>query len=291
MKTDTSGKVVLERRPKPPTYKEIVDEESVGHRWVPSEPFQLIDENGKVKERSPHAPTCEDIAEAEQAGDRWVPRDEKPHRLEKNRHVVEEWADAPTPRDIAAATKAGYHWDTIAPAKTEVTYKLIKPAQSADKMFALFDFDMRGPSGLSDADKAEIRKNVQPDPQDFIYVELHGRTPEFQDYKAVPKIKGYVKIRNFIEILEFLAKKPLPSDLANWKGPPDGLLIGSGDQPPAWTPDRITSYKGKYVWLPSSPEATVRERDLQAFSWLYTLYQLSVVDTTKLPQVPVTISK
>ena len=247
LSADLDAYEVIETSSKAPTVQELETATKDGWRWTKTTPYQLIDKDETVVKKSSNAPKCEEI------------KDDK---------------------------EEGYRWDTITTTKTEATYQLIKPAQYADKIFALLDFDIRDPDERP-LDTAAIREELLPDPQDFVYVELRHEIPKTPKTPETRKIKGYIKIRNFIQIVQFLADSSYASG--------NRELIGRGNAPPKFTPDRLVSYKGNYVWLPArsrdkeGPD-TIR-RDLELFNWFYTLYQLSVVDTTKLPQVPVTISK
>jgi len=271
-----------------PTATELELAAKDNFRWA-REAYQLIDrrpgQQDKVLASSWNAPTADQIAYAARKGYKWVPlaTTEKTYELidERSGHIrraLAVSAAVPTAKDIEAAAKDGFRW--IAKGQeTKQKYQLIRSAQYADKIFALFDFDMNGPfeAPLS---LAKIRRDVEPDPQDFIYVELRH---------TQPKIKGYIKTRDFVEILQFLAKSanvPADSRFPNGKS---RRFVAGGQELPKFGVEASVSYEDYYLWIPSS-EATDR-RDRQAFLWLYTLYQMSMVDASKLPQIPVTIAK
>jgi len=203
--------------------------------------------------------------------------------------VLEESSTPPTATEFEAAAKDGYRWAAQA---GKPPYRLIRPANSSDKMFAMFDYPADDPKDkenyLSDEKKVEIMEHVQPDPQNFVYVDLQTTPPL--------KIKGYIKIRTFIEILEFLSSSLHSTSTTAMF--PDGsprAFIGGGRELPEWFRTSVTDnvsfkslyYRGTYVWLPASRDSV--KRDEQVFSWLYKLYQLSVVATSRLPLIPVTI--
>ena len=165
----------------------------------------------------------------------------------------------------------------------------------------------------------EIANDLWPVPQNYFYVELRENTPEApivtdaiaeracfpHPDKSVPVnnvVCGYFKIGNLLQIMQRLAdmackypypeKKPVPADCSQ-------SIFGMGDSVPSWA-DTSAPYQhrltGPYVWVPAhnpilQPE--LADRDRKTFFNLYKLYQLSLVDTSKLVTgaPPVTISK
>ncbi|MGB8682446.1 MAG: hypothetical protein WCD12_06135 [Candidatus Binatus sp.] len=177
----------------------------------------------------------------------------------------------------------------------------------------------------------KIVNNVWPEQQDFVYVELRrnndpqlhiadvynktaeeacfgspgdsGQSADDKNKVESPNklVCGYIKIGNLLQIMQ---------RLASFAGNPNRRQesffgIGPKAQVPAWVDRKADIGGGRYIWvpahdpqshLPGEQGAKERERaeiDRDTFSTLYRLYQLSLVDTSKLVTgaPPVTISK
>jgi len=180
------------------------------------------------------------------------------------------------------------------------SYTLI--ADSATKFDLAKDENVR----LSYSDT--IVQAVEPVPQDYIYIELrhHGLVDDDAADKAcfkeppdgdlsigVPVICGYFKISNLFEIMKRLADMAC-EDNAN---PSDSCAFGIGyyDEIPSWADRYVAFGTNQYIWEPAhSPDDKINyDRDRKLFAVLYKLYQLSLVDTSKLVTgaPPITISK
>jgi hypothetical protein len=153
-----------------------------------------------------------------------------------------------------------------------------------------------------------IVQAVEPVPQDYVYIEF--RQKEVDDDAAnkacfkeppngdlsigVPVICGYFKISNLFEIMKRLADMAC-EDIAN---PSDSCAFGIGyyNEIPTWA-DRYVRFgtNNQYIWEPAhSPVDKINyDRDRKLFAVLYKLYQLSLVDTSKLVTgaPPITIGK
>ncbi len=159
----------------------------------------------------------------------------------------------------------------------------------------------------------EIVSDVWPVWQDYFYVELrkgaaddataericHPQT-DYVDYTNNTVICGYFKIGNFLQIMQRLADQACTS-----KDPEDiekycpQSIFGIGPEVPSWA-DGSASYKDRertdWIWVPAHDPQTdhvLAERDRTQFLTLYKLYQMSLVDTSKLVTglTPITISK
>lgn len=225
---------------------------------------------GEVLQTSTTPPTDQEREVAVKDGFRWITKSTARYELKDQAgKTLATSSVAPTPADMSTAATKQLSWTATGEGK----YQLIHPAQYADKMFAILDFDTHD-NLESKLSNTAIREKVQPDPQDFIYVELRHHGPPFS---------GYIKIRDFVEILTFLARgSELQAD-------DQRQFVGVGLTPPSFTPERLIVYDNWHVWVPASQD--YNDRDRRAFALVYTLYQMSQVDTTKLPQIPVTISK
>lgn len=161
-----------------------------------------------------------------------------------------------TPTNYLEALKEGYRWE-----QRGNTFYLMTDKPSL-QMPAIINV----PLSVIEQKSDYIWRCAQPDPGDFIYVEL--KLPNHQ-YRS-----GYLKIRNFTEILRFLALRGQAK-----------RLIDFGSKVPPGT-EHSVSYRGEWFWIPNTPEAQ------QAFVILYRIYQLTLVDISKLIAPPaITISK
>jgi hypothetical protein len=152
-----------------------------------------------------------------------------------------------------------------------------------------------------------IVQAVEPVPQDYIYIELrHGLVDDEAANKAcfkeppsgdlstgVPVVCGYLKIGNLFEVLKRLASMAC-EDKDNTKLS-DSCAFGIGTKVPYWADRHVAIGSNKYIWEPAHPsdEKINYDRDRKLFAALYALYEISLVDTSKLVSgaPPITISK
>jgi len=162
----------------------------------------------------------------------------------------------------------------------------------------------------------EVISDVWPVTKDYFYVELRRgqvddataerlchSAPDGTDPSRL--VCGYLKIGNLLQIMQRLARKACPSrDPQVVKRNCQQSVFGIGPEVPAWadssasfiyhTPDGLE--QTQWVWVPAhdpKKDPYPAERDRIAFMTLYKLYQMSLVDTTKLVMgaPPITISK
>lgn len=175
-------------------------------------------------------------------------------------------------------------------------------------------------SGECDADKTRLSYSdkivnyVWPAPQDYFYVELrqnddpqhlpvYNKTAEdecFNDKKSgTPNnlICGYFKIGNFLQIMQRLARPDMVCTYqdqqhidANCQQSIFGIADNLG-RIPSWAENSapyqslIGRLTGPYVYVPAHNPAWDSDRakrDSETFFDLYKLYQMSLVDTSKL---------
>jgi hypothetical protein len=168
---------------------------------------------------------------------------------------------------------------------------------------------------LSYVDK--IVNYVWPVWQDYFYFELRGDQADDAQAKAIclsgssnildntnHLVCGFFKIGRLLTIMERLAKLACKEHSIV-----DSCVFAIGDSvppradssaayqlsagPDAWVYHHLA---GRYIWVPAhNPETnkTLAERDQKAFFTLYELYQMSLVDTSRLVTgfPPITISK
>jgi hypothetical protein len=172
---------------------------------------------------------------------------------------------------------------------------------------------------------AEILSDVWPVPHDFFYVELRKGVGDAtaeqvchpqpdnpydekkDDHKNDTKrlVCGYFKIGNLLQIMQRLAEMACKyEDQGNIRNYCSQSIFGIGRGVPSWA-DYSASYQhlsGPYkiqtesVWVPAHNPKTdydLAQRDRMAFFNLYKLYQMSLVDTSKLVtgSTPISISK
>jgi hypothetical protein len=181
-------------------------------------------------------------------------------------------------------------------------YVLVKPQPAKLKR--------KGPLSYVD----EIVEDVWPVPQDYVYVELrNGATEAAAEQvcleQADPRhpapsnnvLCGYFKIGNFFEIMKRLAGMACNPEAGFTDC--EQSIFGIGSKAPPWA-DHRTSYTyhtengteaREWAWVPAHNPKTqplLARRDSEAFITLYKLYQMSLVDTSKLATgtTPITIS-
>jgi hypothetical protein len=306
---DLDADTPIEEAPSPPTASELETAAKDGLRWT-VERYELVDRSYSVRRRTSQAPTDREIAEAMSRSERWIvertpyitmaPGRGRPSevvyellesRPGRKARVAATTDTAPTAKDILDAAKAGFRWVKKGSSAPGLKYTLVRPAQYSDRIFAILDFDPDDPNEAP-LSSSMIRQHVQPDPQNYIYVDFRHTQPQF---------KAFIKIRDFVELLTFFAASSRSSGSNPF--PPsrmcaaDRVCNGESRQfvgQAKTLPDNVRieasiSYAELYFFVPSSEQT--RDRDREAFRWLYTLYQMSQIDVSKLPLVPVTISK
>jgi hypothetical protein len=185
------------------------------------------------------------------------------------------------------------------------------------------DDDSTAIISVGDADQFsyadEVVSDVWPVWQDYFYVELRKgevggvaaeRVCHSQSDKIDPPndvICGYFKIGNFLQIMQRLADMACPYvDKDAIATNCSQSIFGIGTSVPAWAENsapyrRLTGLhklQTESVWVPAHNPAwdtktKLAERDRKTFFTLYKLYQMSLVDTSKLVTgtTPITISK
>lgn len=208
-------------------------------------------------------------------------------------------AGAPKADDLIAASEKGYKWQSIEKKNGEKSYVLRKRIEG---MPSLTNFDPKSEENLSNERKRQIHKDVEPFVKDFIYVEL--RKTENNPWP----LKGYFRLRSLSDIFLFLAKegqKERPVELEDStrvtvertkkipRNPVFALEIKKGAQAPEGEPYAI-SYKGTWFWIPITPRDPSNQQEKVQTDWnndtfliLYNIFQMSVVDTSKLLTPPI----
>lgn len=168
---------------------------------------------------------------------------------------------------------------------------------------------------VGDVDQFSYADNVVgyvwPVPQDYFYFELRKGEVDGATAQRVcfPKTKlydfsnhvvcGFFKIGTLLDTMQRLADMACNHrDRSSIDKYCQQSIFGIGDIVPSWADNSAPYYrvKGPFVWVPAhNPtwNARLADRDRRAFLDLYKLYQMSLVDTSKLVTgiPPITISK
>jgi hypothetical protein len=252
----------------------------------------------------------------------------------------------PTKADFSKLPK-NYQWKSV----TTDTYALLpdgyylaNDGNGGYKLTRLQDLSPPNEEPLSYSD--QIVRDVWPVFQDYFYIEL--RNPHLAEFPKEQKagneeaelvcftqpdnpnydpnykekyydrsnsvICGYLKVGNFLQIMQRLAKTACRGESASDACGESIFGIGSKEDIPSWA-DRAAPYTYRaetgneatnWVWVPAHDpkrehalsqayptHRDLAERDRKAFFTLYKLYQMSLVDTSKLVSgsTPITISK
>jgi hypothetical protein len=204
--------------------------------------------------------------------------------------------ESPKAGDLLTASEKGYKWQKI----DEKTFALQKRIEGIP---SLTNFDPKDETILTNKDKMEIHKAVELFENDFVYVEL--RPTEINRWP----LKGYFRLRSLRDIFLFLAKdvenerSVKPEDRTQFilkkhpkkipRNPVFALEIKKGSRVPEGEPYAI-SYKGTWFWIPiilrdpsSQQEKVQTDWNKDTFLILYNIFQMSVVDTSKLLTPPI----
>jgi hypothetical protein len=163
-----------------------------------------------------------------------------------------------------------------------------------------------------------IANDLGPYPGDYFYIELRRNsvTEKEAQHECIPSdnksnstpptnnvLCGYLKIGNFLSILKRLGEYACVKDF-NHCPASSFFAIGPRSSIPSWASNSATySWVGDHtplakqsIWVPAhnpNDQSLLAERDVFVFLTLYKLYQLVLVDTSKLVTgtIPITISK
>jgi hypothetical protein len=133
----------------------------------------------------------------------------------------------------------------------------------------------------------------------------HAPTKANEDPAVATVICGYFKIGNLLEVFKHLAKRACDETIAHDPNDPNTdcsqSIFGVGPKAPPWA--RIsTDYTyprpsdgepvTESIWMPAhNPSTPKGQRDERVFQLVYKLYQMSLVDTSKLVTGSIPITK
>jgi hypothetical protein len=157
-----------------------------------------------------------------------------------------------------------------------------------------------------------IADYLWPTTYDYVYFELRGQDMDDTEAgneciknkakRASNTVCGFFKIANFMQIMQRLGH--MACDYDRQPKCDERSFVAIGSSVPAWAtnwaPYKWTArvIPRKYIWVPAhkpqdSDSQGLGQRDIFMFFTLYKIYQLALVDTSKLVTgtIPITISK
>jgi hypothetical protein len=146
------------------------------------------------------------------------------------------------------------------------------------------------PAQLSNEERRRLEARAMEFPRNFILVDIR---PEFPG-GAYP-LQGWIKLRSFRGVLASIADGI--QEYPEFHVEPDTRTEGVANNPirtlaiqeTSDEPDHsafLVNFQGNVYSVPSSSKW-----DLQAFEVLQQLFQMTVIDVTKVPSPPITIAK
>jgi len=184
------------------------------------------------------------------------------------------------PKEIEVAYQQGYQWVTS-----------IKEPSALQKTFTgrMLLANYR-PAQLSNEERQQLENRATAFPRNFILVDIR---PDFPG-GAYP-LQGWIKLRSFRGVLEYIAEgiqeypefhvDPDPRTEGVVNNPVNTLAIQETPHEPDHSAFSVNFQENVY----SIPARS--KWDLKAFEVLHQLFQMTVIDVTKVPSPPITIAK
>lgn len=185
------------------------------------------------------------------------------------------------PKEIEVAYQQGYRWKNSNGQEPRVLHKTF----SGRILLANYH-----PGQLPNEERRQLEIQAMKFPRNFILVDIR---PEYPGGEY--PLQGWIKLRSFRNVLEFIAQgieeSPEfhvdPDSRTEWVE--DNPIKTLGIQETAHEPDKSAfsvNFKDKVYSIP------LRSKwDLKAFEVLHQLFQMTVIDVTKVPAPPITINK
>ncbi len=187
---------------------------------------------------------------------------------------------------ILKAAERGYHWITTG------KKKIVSKAIRGRMLIANYD-----PARLSNDERRQLDKRARQYPHNFVLVDIR---PGYPGGKF--PIQAWIKLRSFNAVIEFIANSMHSyPEFQVEKDPRSGPILFnpvktleimvSPDQPE--NVDFFVEYQSVYYWLANNNnrhEATTHWNK-EGFKLLYHLYQMTVMDVTRAPTIPISIAK
>jgi len=187
---------------------------------------------------------------------------------------------------LLKTAERGYRW-TI-----EGQERIVRKSVRGRMLIANYD-----PSTLSNAERRQLDKKARQYPRNFILVDVRSGYPggEFP-------IQAWIKLRSFNAVIEFIANsmRSYPEFQVE-KDPRSGTIpanpvktlevIESPEQPKSV--DIFVEYRSMYYLLANDENRHKASSpwNQEAFKLLYHLYQMTVMDVTHAPGLPISIAK
>jgi len=277
-----------------------------------------IDANHRIPTNTGAVPLAADVVTALTNGYKWI----NLRSSATTRQSVT--ADKDTTATEKTAKKTGKKTHTHETTKTDTVTGTEFALVNQVKIPALLDYDpFSVPAPRSAQDQMsygdELVSQIWPVAYDYFYVEVRKKTelrerapddstakrlcatPGSSDDQGNGPICGFFKVGNLLQIMQRLGD--MCSDIRSAQEK-DACIFGIGSSAPTWAdssaeyvsrPERVIDEK-KSIWVPGhdpKDEQHLARRDRYIFMTLYKLYQMSVVDTSKLVTTApaITISK
>lgn len=187
---------------------------------------------------------------------------------------------------LLKTAERGYRWTTEG--RTRVFRKPVRGRM----LIANYD-----PGTLSNEERRQLDEKARQYPHNFVLVDIRQGYPG-GEYP----IQAWIKLRSFNAVIEFIANSmhSAPEFLVE-KDPRSGAIssnpvktlevLESPDKPE--NVESVVKYRGTYYWLANNGNAHDREShwNQEGFKLLYHLYQMTVMDVTGVPALPISIAK
>ncbi|NOZ10249.1 MAG: hypothetical protein GXP09_04295 [Gammaproteobacteria bacterium] len=192
----------------------------------------------------------------------------------------------PSMDELLKIAERGYFWTT------EENEKIFSKPVRGRILIANFD-----PNTLSNFERRRLDKKARQYPNNFILVDIRPGYPggEFP-------IQAWIKLRSFNAVIEFIANSMHSyPEFRVEKDPRSGTIpanpvktleiLESSEKPK--NVDFFVEYHSAYYWL--ADDKSRHEPDIswnqEVFKLLYHLYQMTVMDVTHVPGLPISIAK
>jgi len=194
-------------------------------------------------------------------------------------------------REISAdallkTAERGYRWTT------DGSKRVFRKSVRGRMLIANYD-----PGILSNDERRQLDEKARQYPHNFILVDIRPNYPG-GEYP----IQAWIKLRSFNAVIEFIANgmHSAPEFQVD-KDPRSGTIpsnpvrtleiLESPDKPE--NIESVVKYRGTYYWLANNEDTHDRHShwNQEGFKLLYHLYQMTVMDVTGVPALPISIAK
>jgi len=190
--------------------------------------------------------------------------------------------------EFIKTAERGYRWTRTAEGKKIIVSKHMRGRM----LIANYD-----PGTLSNSERQQLDIKARQYPRNFILVDIR---PDYPGGKF--PIQAWIKLRSFNAVIEFIANSMYSSpEFQIEKDPRSGTIptnpvktleiMESTEKPE--NIDHFVEYRSMYYWLANdeSHHDSDASWNQEAFKLLYHLYQMTVMDVTHAPELPISIAK